>query len=249
MKFYASLFLFCTLFLTQIFSASALPINGNSTLEKRKIRPVRHLNSFIYFRKPDNWGENVNAYIYKNGEVKDNWPGFSMAFNEKENFYHLAIENQVFFDKEDLRVIFNDGEKSHQAPGVMQEGFVLTMDGVYDENGIIGITNEKPNGIYFNGADKLYYTKDRIRILYRPKENFFEGHDIYAHYKIGNGNWNDIPGDKLKGYWSGFSYINIDLYEADEVTIVFTDGKKWDNNNGKDYKFKKYVNNIIDNNN
>eukprot|EP00833_Pecoramyces_ruminatium_P003714 jgi/Orpsp1_1/1177746/evm.model.c7180000062662.2 len=242
MKFFNSLFLFGTLFMSQIFSAYALPI------DKRGIRPFQYLNTFIYFKKPDHWNKNVNAYLYEEGKDSKTWPGRRMSYNEEDNFYHLPLENHHFIDNEKLRVIFNDGEKKHQAPAVMQEGFKVIMDGVYDETGIIGITNEKPNPVYYDGVKHLYYNNGLIRILYRPEEHFFDTYDVYAHYKIGNGNWNNVPGDKLTGYWSGFYYINIDVHDAEELTIAFTDGEKWDNNEGKNYHFNKFDNTLIDNN-
>eukprot|EP00833_Pecoramyces_ruminatium_P001399 jgi/Orpsp1_1/1175431/evm.model.c7180000053826.1 len=248
MKFYNSLLLFCTLVLSQIFSVNALPINQKNSLEKRNIPPFQYLYSFVYFKKPNNWGNTIHAFIYQEGGDGMNWPGQEMTFKESDNFYHLAVENIYIFENDNLRIIFNDG--TNQSPAKMEEGFPFVMDGVYDETGLIGVTNEKANPVDTTGPEHLYYSTGLVRVLYRPKENYFKSYDeIYAHYKVGNGNWNNIPGEKLTGFWGGFFYINVDLHDAEDLTIAFTDGEKWDNNDGKNYQFNRYSKTIIDKNN
>lgn len=58
------------------------------------------------------------------------------------------------------------------------------------------------------------------------------------HYKVGNGDWNSIPGDKMtKTSYKQYNWMYaIDLDDAENATICFTDGRgDWDNNQNRNY--------------
>lgn len=58
------------------------------------------------------------------------------------------------------------------------------------------------------------------------------------HYKVGNGNWNSIPGAKMtKTAYKQYNWMyTIDLGDAENATVCFTDGHgDWDNDQNKNY--------------
>eukprot|EP00833_Pecoramyces_ruminatium_P011036 jgi/Orpsp1_1/1185068/evm.model.c7180000092196.1 len=257
MKYTTNLLFFVTLLLSQALFSFASPINASEdSLNKRSFPPFHARYSPVFFMKPKNWNNNIYAYVYtKNESIKlesdiSQWPGKKMnngfSYNEDELKYNYFTVNIPYGHYDNSYIIFSDGE--HQVPGAWKEGFELIVNGVYDESGIIG-TRDNKNFEYLN--PELAYG-NFAEIYYRPKNNKnMYGSlrvEVFAHYKIGNGEWNSIPGDKMNGEpYSGYYITNIDLGDADEFTICFTDGKgNWDNNNGENFKFKKFQTYIID---
>ncbi|ORX65642.1 hypothetical protein BCR32DRAFT_297680 [Anaeromyces robustus] len=239
MKFINSFLVFCTLFISQTFLINASPI-------KRTPPSFELQNTAIYFKKPDNWNNQIYAYIYSNNSnnvIKSEWPGFSMRSID-DGYYSLVLQHKYF---PDFKVIFTDGQ--NQVPGVNQEGFVLTMDAVYNQTGIIGISYNKPY-FYYNKSEKLAYG-NIAKVYYRPSHKGVDLYlkDMYAHFKIGSGEWNNIPGELMEyDPYTMFYTITIDLGKAESITLTFTDGEGyWDNNNEMNYEFKKFSNFFIDN--
>ena len=60
----------------------------------------------------------------------------------------------------------------------------------------------------------------------------------YAHYRIGDGEWTDVPGVKMTSANGGYYKITVDLGSATKLTACFNNGSgSWDNNGGNDYTF------------
>ena len=70
---------------------------------------------------------------------------------------------------------------------------------------------------------------------------YYYGDKQYAHYKIGNGQWTNVPGIEMEKYYALSEYpykITLDLGNEKDATVCFNDGNgNWDNNGGRDYKF------------
>lgn len=238
-------FIYCyILILFKVLIVYSVPINKN--LLKRTPGPFEFENvSFkFYFKKPENWDEKIYAYVYpisNKGIHTMKWPGTEM--NKVNDHYTLRLINKHFIDS---KVIFTDGK--NQIPGVLHEGFSFVKEAVYNQNGIIGIGYEELDGtLKYGNIANIYYRPAKNDIW--GKNISFGSTTIYAHYKIGNGEWNSIPGDKMlySMFIEVFS-ISIDLGDAENITICFTDGKgHWDNNNSKNYRLKKFSNFYIDN--
>ncbi|OUM61820.1 carbohydrate-binding module family 26 protein, partial [Piromyces sp. E2] len=130
--------IFCTLFLSQIFStfASPLPIPAENiiNIEKKSFTPFELHTSAIYFLKPSNWGDDIYAYHYSednsmNTYPYQKWPGRKMK--KMDGFYYDIFYNQYFMTG-NRKVIFTDGK--NQVPGVMETGFNLVIDAVYNQD-------------------------------------------------------------------------------------------------------------------
>jgi len=87
----------------------------------------------LYFQRPNDWGNNIKAYIYKQkGTVVSQlsaWPGNSMRKVSGSNIYSITVDSG--FDG--AYIIFNDG--SVQAPGSDSAGFIIRKNGIYNVNG------------------------------------------------------------------------------------------------------------------
>lgn len=82
----------------------------------------------VYFKKPDDWKDPVNAYVYdeSTGAVKQTapWPGVPCELGE-DGLYSYTFEESW----DNVLIIFTDGSK--QVPGAMEPGFVVEADKVY----------------------------------------------------------------------------------------------------------------------
>ncbi|OUM68729.1 carbohydrate-binding module family 25 protein [Piromyces sp. E2] len=248
---YSNIFCLAFIFMqTLITYASPIAIESDNLL-KRSFPPFNARYTPVYFEKPQHWNDTVYAYIYsEDPNVKFyppmEWPGRVMqnpgnGYQENEKYYSLNIEYGQFNKS---HILFSDGQ--YQTPGVMQSGFDLIVNSVYGENGLIGTYNDDTDN--YNSIEVGNYAN----IFYRPRNerNHYGSMNmkIYAHFKIGNGEWNSVPGKKMYGEpYSGMYYTTINLGDAEEFTICFTDGEgNWDNNHGQDFKFKKFQTYIID---
>ncbi len=61
----------------------------------------------------------------------------------------------------------------------------------------------------------------------------------YAHYKIGNGSWTEVPGVKMSSASkSGYKKITINLGSSNTLTACFNNGNgSWDSKEGNNYYF------------
>lgn len=72
----------------------------------------------VTFKKPDNWGDNINAYIYYGDNQEAAWPGNAMT-KESDGTYSYKLQN----DWDAGYIIFNDG--TEQYPGQNEQGLTL----------------------------------------------------------------------------------------------------------------------------
>jgi len=180
----------------------------------------------------------MNTYPYQE------WPGTKM--NKKNNIYFQIFYNQYFING-NRKVIFTDGK--NQVPAVMQKGFDLVIDAVYNENGIISISYDKPQSDSI--VDNLRYG-NIAKLYYKGKTG--KGSNVIAHYQIGNRSWTDsslAPFDSHS--YTEYYTLTIDLGDTNKLSIAF--GNKdiqqpydWDNSNGQYYNFSKYSNSVITDN-
>lgn len=261
MKYAKSLIFYLVCLLSQTFMAFANPINASDSLDKRSRSPDYIVPSKIFFYKPKGWGKELYAYYYTKSEqnkyldtIVPSWPGkrmfkgynYNTDFDDKEyDLYFVTIPYGIF---EDSHIVFSDGQ--NQVPAVLDEGFDLIPDGIYNENGIIGVNEFKGK----LGDESPKNCDNCITVYYSLYNNEYEfskifsyGDEIYIHYKIGNGEWNSVPGKKLEKFeFTYYKYATVELGDADEITFAFTNGKDaWDNNHGMNYKCKKFQNCFI----
>ncbi|ORX79739.1 hypothetical protein BCR32DRAFT_269268 [Anaeromyces robustus] len=259
------LILFFTLVLVQVLFTYSSPITennynveeelNNTNLLKRTYEPPYNYTLFhVYFKKPDNWGDKIYAYIYdtkKDSEGLNKWPGLEMnTCNHdycKENPYdYYVILHRSYFN-ENSRIIFTDG-KNHQSPEAFQEGFKLLRFGLYTQDGIKG---------FCKTADDCSNT---YAIIYYISHPDWYGH-VYAHYQIGNNNsWTEKPEfmffeNYREDFGSNESYLFVDVKNEKELTVAFCDliesnwdyqyKARWDNNHGKNFKVYPLTENIL----
>ena len=93
-------------------------------------RSVKVIENGVYFEKPDNWGNNINIYLYDSSTdstVGENWPGTAMTDSGDGKVYVYEYTNS----NPNLMIVFNDG--SNQAPG--DKGFEYKNLGYYTSSG------------------------------------------------------------------------------------------------------------------
>ena len=79
----------------------------------------------VYFEKPDDWGDNINAYVYNNYEMQNApWPGKQME-KDSDGKYKYTFD----MEWEDAYIIFNDG--TNQYPGANEPGVLVEKDKTY----------------------------------------------------------------------------------------------------------------------
>ena len=82
----------------------------------------------VYFEKPDNWGEKINAYVYSDSDGEETaWPGLSMT-DEGDGKYSYTCK----YDWNTPKIIFNDG--TNQYPGANAEGLLIEEGKTYTVN-------------------------------------------------------------------------------------------------------------------
>ncbi len=83
----------------------------------------------VYFEKPDNWGDTINAYVYdettnKTIEMNASWPGKKMTL-EEDGTYSYTFEKEFAAPL----IIFNDGK--NQSNGALEPGDQVIANKVY----------------------------------------------------------------------------------------------------------------------
>ena len=105
--------------------------------------PASAVGTTVYFKKPNDWGASVNAYVYDLSGDKKNaeWPGEAME-SVGSDVYKYTIDCTGYTK---AGVIFNDGTK--QAPAPMTDGFVVIHNAWYSTSGLdnivlpVGVSN------------------------------------------------------------------------------------------------------------
>lgn len=231
--------IYFTLILIQALSILSAPLaNSSNPIEKRSPPANEEYPRSVYFIKPSHWGDDVYAYVYSDyvnelpydaGRPLADWPGKKMYYRENEGRYYTDFA--IKYDNFNSHIIFTDGK--NQVPGVMQEGFPLVEDAIYDENGLQGYCGE------YDSSVSQYVCKKNFAYIFYVKDPSWKR--VYVQYKIGNGEWINAPGKQIfmDSLFQKKFHTIIDLGEEEEITLAFTDGKgKWDNNDGKNYTLK-----------
>jgi glycosidase len=107
----------------------------------------------IFFEAPNNWGSNVNAYIYydDNGStamITSGWPGDATT-NLGNNIHKYTFEGEI----NNWKVLFNDG--SNQAPADV--GFDVVNGGYYTTNGLDHTLQSTSTSVREISSDKLTF--------------------------------------------------------------------------------------------
>lgn len=247
------LILFLSLLLLQITNVFTYILNNKefNYHTKRSYSQSMEYNFNIYFEKPNNWTEDIYAYVYtdyvspdpENFPAKLNeWPGYKMSkLYNKENVYIISYFRKFYGGLS--HIIFSDGE--HQSPGVLKEGFPLVRNAYYTIDGIQSLCPQYATGGNRIGSE---WCGNYAAIYYFPDKDWYYA---YAHYKIGNGNWTEVPGHSMSRILYGREYvIYIDAGNEDEITVAFNNGDgQWDNNDYKNYKVKILDDKVIINKN
>lgn len=102
------------------------------------------------------------------------------------------------------------------------------------KNYAIGVgTYTVSNGAVVSGAPESIVEENTVTIYY-----YNNWSNSYIHYKVGNGEWTAVPGEKMEDVTTSYAKITIDLGTDDSITACFNNGgNTWDNNNSKDYNF------------
>ena len=81
----------------------------------------------VYFSKPANWGENINAYVYNSTGNNAKWPGAAMT-KQADGTYSYEVPSNL----QDGVIIFNEGSNQYPEsgkPGVQIQLGMLFKDG------------------------------------------------------------------------------------------------------------------------
>lgn len=181
----------------------------------------------IYFKKPANWGNNVNAYIYsENGsqvQTVKAWPGVSMNYDSSTGKYKVSY-------KEDLngaKVIFNDG--TNQAPGQSQTGFGVVDGGIFDVNGFTGETIQDNPVVTDTPQPTVTVTpspSDYGKIFFAKPSSWSSKIYAYIYDESGskvvtNAAW---PGVSMTKESNGEYSVSLDSKVTANSKVIFSDG-------------------------
>ena len=107
--------------------ASGNPVTKSYTYTK--IEPKHISATAVYFTKPADWGDNINAYVYTGSGAKEvkngKWPGVAMT-KEADGSYSYEVPDSL----KGGVIIFNDGSK--QYPGSQQPGVTVQQGKIFD---------------------------------------------------------------------------------------------------------------------
>lgn len=122
----------------------------------------------VYIKKPDNWSDSVNVYIYRKSDSGDTplvgvWPGKEMK-NEGDGIYSYTLEGSFFDSNSEIKVIFND--RINQYP---------TEEGLELEKNNIKILY--PNGEWKNYPTGDVQEKDGFAVIENPENNIKVNYD------------------------------------------------------------------------
>lgn len=80
----------------------------------------------IKFTKPDDWGDEIKAYIYLSNVDNNQWPGEEMT-KDSDGTYSVEVDEH-YMEGTDPRVVFNDGKNQVPKSG----GFIIKNGQTYD---------------------------------------------------------------------------------------------------------------------
>ncbi len=89
------------------------------TREGEKPSSVIEKGAKVYFVKPDDWGDKINAYVYADDGEETAWPGKPIEDEGDGKFSYTFTDEWI-----SPRIIFNDGSKQYPAanePGLLAE--------------------------------------------------------------------------------------------------------------------------------
>lgn len=79
----------------------------------------------VYFEKPEDWGDNLYAYVYNNDQQQNAaWPGNKMKKSKGNKYKYTFV-----YDWENAMIIFTDGE--NQYPGQNEAGLPIESKKTY----------------------------------------------------------------------------------------------------------------------
>lgn len=109
--------------------------------------------------------------------------------------------------------------------------------GIWDNNGskdyvVSGSDVSIASGSITNAAPCSQPTGDDMTVFYKTDKSWDA---YYAHYRVGDGAWTAVPGEKMTEACEGWVSLTVPA-GADGTTFVFNNGSGiWDNNASKDY--------------
>ncbi|URZ87933.1 starch-binding protein [Floricoccus penangensis] len=162
----------------------------------------------IKFVKPDNWGQDIYAYIYDKeaDSVVGPWPGLKMTKENTTNLYSVELDSKLI--NNNLLVIFSDGKQ--QSPA--KDGFKFISGKTYDVSGIVNTPEEvKKENIKFIKPDS--WSQDIYAYIYDKERDTSVV-----------GKW---PGLKMTKE-DGENLYGVDLDSKlinDNLLVIFSDGK------------------------
>lgn len=169
----------------------------------------------VYFIKPDNWGQNINCYMWHYGtynELTNSWPGNkATAFSER--LYKYKIPESWGDIGDDWMIIWNDG--SHQ-----------TEDHRYVNNGVFSIVSDVS---YMHGnLTTINYVCTRVcpDAIVDVYDTICEGKPYYLNqltyesgdYAIDRTYISSHGGDSIVHY-----HLNVHYCEQTKYIITFVD--------------------------
>ena len=172
-------------------------------------------NYGVYFNKPDGWGDNINAYIYKGeGESAEkplgNWPGTPMSPDSSSGLYFLPFAST----NGDYKIIFTDNN-GHQMPAQNETGFTYQNLGIYTTAGILPSPAAGTERIYFKKPSDWENAYAYIYDTQSNDEPFGPWNDD-AHGRL----MNQIQGTDI--YWVEYSGTGQSSWR-----VMFNNGKNY----------------------
>ncbi|WP_294392812.1 starch-binding protein [uncultured Clostridium sp.] len=162
---------------------------------------IKDGTSKVYFKKPDEWKDYDDVYVYFYGNGGPSWPGVPMkAVEGKEGLYTYTLPEGL----EGSIVLFNAKGGTVQVPE--NTGFkapadsTMIWDGEWKE--------------YLNGTSKAYFRKPADW----GEPNIYVWKDDNSKIE----DWPGIPMNKVEGTETLYSYILPENYG--DVNIIFNDG-------------------------
>lgn len=87
------------------------------------------------------------------------------------------------------------------------------------------------HSVWVNKNADVDTPENTVTIYYKKKWT-----NTYIHYKVGSGEWTDVPGVLMEDNGDGYVKITLNIGKASSITACFYDGdEKWDNNSDKNY--------------
>lgn len=148
----------------------------------------------VTFTKPDDWGDDIYAYVYENGGNTENaeWPGVAMTKNDDGTYTYTTPDNIP-----NAVIIFNDGKDTNQYPAMKQPGLEIKDGNNYTVS--TEASSSEGTAITFTKPDD--WGDDVNAYIYITNDNKLSDWPGEAMTKTGDNTYSiDVPSEFEGGY-------------------------------------------------